>query len=133
MRARTGPGDMTASISVLGPLQRKQVTPISHAQENSFGAKPETPAKSAENLNRLASLMRKKTEESMPSADATGLPRSQNVSAPSLAGTTASAKEDKSAEATSPGFDLFDLVEPGDADAVSMAVFAREAVQKAHG
>ncbi len=129
----TDPGQMTASMSVLRRLQREQVAATSHAQENSFGAKPETPAKSAENLNRLASLMREKTEESMPSADATGLPRSQNVPALSFAGTNASAKEDKSAEATSPGLDLFDLVEPGDADAVSMAVFAREAVQKAHG
>jgi hypothetical protein len=102
----------------------------SHDQGDPLGAKSEMVTKSAENLNRLASLMRKKTEDSIPSADVSRLPRSRSVPAPRLPASDANVKEEKSAEGMSPSFDL---VEPGDAEAVSMAVTAHEAAQQAHG
>ncbi len=132
-QAAIGPGDITTSTSVLRRLDGEQDATPSPAQEAFVGAKSEMVAKSAENLNRLASLMRKKTEESMPTADASRLPRSRSIAALNSAVSNGKVKEDNSAEATSPSFDLFDLVEPGDAEAVSMAVSAHEAVQKAHG
>jgi uncharacterized membrane-anchored protein len=129
-QATADPGDITTSISVLRRLQRGQDVAPSHDQGDPLGAKSEMVTKSAKNLNRLASLMRKKTEDSIPSADVSRLPRSRSVPAPRLPASDANVKEEKSAEGMSPSFDL---VEPGDAEAVSMAVTAHEAVQQAHG
>jgi hypothetical protein len=90
-------------------------------------------AANAGDLNRLASLMRRKDKSPAPSSDASIQSPRADAFAARAAESGAKIEEDRSEEAKKDGLDLFDLVEPGDTEAVSMAVSAHEALQKAQG
>ena len=90
-------------------------------------------AAKADDLNRLASLMRRKDKLSAPSEDASARSPRPNVLAARSAEPSVKVEEDKSGATKKGALDLFDLVEPGDAQAVSMAAAAHEALQRAQG
>ena len=127
-------------LSALRLSRRQQEVVITHAQASSVSEPSATPerlaaavATNAGSLNVLASVMRKKAEGVTPRNDSSEPSLGASVSAESKAASNPKAEEHVSTETRTAVFDLFDLVEPGDAEAVSMAVSAHEALQKAHG
>ena len=108
-----------------GAASRPPSAPADGAPQASASAAAGVAA-NAGDLNRLASLMRKKDKVLALSSGASGGEGSPLES-------TAEAEAAPVEEAKRGAFDLFDLVEPGDAEAVSMAVSKREALQKAQG
>lgn len=76
--------------------------------------------------------MRSKAETVTSKPGASEPPRARSAGAPNAAAST-KIEDPTGVDAGPAALALFDLVEPGDAEAVSMAVSAHEAVQKAHG
>ncbi len=129
--ARTEPVQGAKSILTLARQAKRSAasTPASAPVDGDLPAgvfADESVAAPAGDLNRLASLMRKKDKVLTPArggSEGAGSPREASVKP----------EEAPVEEAKRDGVDLFDLVEPGDAEAVSMAVSKREALHKAQG
>jgi uncharacterized membrane-anchored protein len=107
--------------------------PATVTRQASASSLTDSVSANAGDLNRLASLMRRKDKLSAPSSHASGQSPRADAFAARAAESGAQIEQDRSEEAKKGGLDLFDLVEPGDAEAVSMAVSAHEALQKAQG
>ncbi len=122
------------------PVERANsiLTSAREAKRNAASRRPSAPADGASqasacaaesivanagDLNRLASLMRKKDKLLAPSSDASRVAASSRNSSVKV--------EEGLEEVKRGGLDPFDLVEPGDAEAVSLAASKREALQKA--
>ena len=129
--AKTAPAERTNSILTSARQAKRGVAAMPPSapadgapQASAFTT--ESVAANAGDLNRLASLMRKKDKALARAGSAgggAGGPPSPSVKA-----------EQIPVEGAKRGsVDLFDLVEPGDAEAVSLAVSKREALQKAQG
>ncbi len=138
-QAEMAAGQAPTSGSLLGLGPGQEGAAPSQSREDSFSRTSAPPerladaiATNAGNLNRLASVMRSKAETVTSKPGASEPPRARSAGAPNAAAST-KIEDPTGVDAGPAALALFDLVEPGDAEAVSMAVSAHEAVQKAHG